>query len=79
MSIVPRGGWAGCKLLTTPAASDYVSLAIGHPSVHLEELAYGKPTQDVFDNVQKPLLLLPANVRTLPRNYLDTNSIDSIG
>jgi hypothetical protein len=56
-----RGGWVGCHLLANEEdAKEYTSLAIGHPSVHLEHFAWQKDIQALFDRVQKPLLMLPA-------------------
>ncbi len=57
-----RGGWVCCHLLSSPIHEDFVACAIGHPSVHLEELAWGGSNQALFDTVQKPVLLMPANV-----------------
>ena len=54
------GGWVGTHLLANEEdAKNYTCLAIGHPSVHLEEYAFGKSIQDLFDRAQKPILMLP--------------------
>jgi hypothetical protein len=55
-----RGGWVGCQLLASSSADHFICLAIGHPSVHLEERAFQKSTQELIDRVQKPVLLLPS-------------------
>jgi hypothetical protein len=70
MHIYCRGGWVGCKVLASPAYNDFTCLAIGHPSVHLEEYAFKKSTQELFDAVQKPLLLQPARVSFKHQNFL---------
>lgn len=57
-----RGGWVGCHLLSTPAFEKYSCLAIGHPSVSLEEWAFGRNVQALIDGVQRPVLFLPAKV-----------------
>jgi hypothetical protein len=55
-----RGGWVGCHLLSSIHASNYRCLAIGHPSVSLEEWAFGRNTQQLIDSVQKPVLFMPS-------------------
>lgn len=47
-------------LVNEEDAKEYTCLAIGHPSVHLEQYAWQKDIQALFDRVQKPLLMLPA-------------------
>jgi hypothetical protein len=55
-----RGGWVACHALSSDLAPHFQACAIGHPSCHLEQ-AWGRNPQDLFDTVQAPILLLPAN------------------
>ena len=58
-----RGGWVGCKILADAVlASNYLSLAIPHPSVQLEQMVFGGDTQALVDQVQRPVLFMPAKV-----------------
>ena len=67
-----RGGWVGTYMLSSPGYENFVCQAIGHPSVHLEERAFQRSIQDLFDRVQRPTLLLPT--RGDPDGYRESGS-----
>jgi hypothetical protein len=72
MAIGFYGGWIACHALSRPdLASLYTVCAIGHPSCHLESLFGGDP-QELFDALEVPILLLPAN--NDPLKYHETGS-----
>jgi len=54
------GGWVGAHLLSSAHGRHYSCMAIGHPSISLEEWAFGKNTQALIDSVTKPMLFMPA-------------------
>ncbi len=58
-----RGGWVGAHVLSSDLAENFLSLAIPHPSVQLEQMVWGRPVIDLINTVKKPMLFMPAKVR----------------
>jgi len=55
------GGWIGFLALADPDFHNkYLSIAIAHPSVSLEQMIFGRPVADLVDKVTKPVLFMPA-------------------
>lgn len=58
---INRGAWAGCHLVAdTEAQSEYVCMAMGHPSIHVETFYWKLDTQALVDRTNIPVFILPA-------------------
>jgi hypothetical protein len=60
-----RGGWVGAHALSSDLADRFLSLAIPHPSISLENMVWGRSVQELVDRVQKPMLFMPAKVSSV--------------
>ena len=55
------GGWVVNQILADDSLPELVkSATIWHPSVHVEELVFGRDTEALIKKAQRPILLMPA-------------------
>jgi len=61
-----RGGWVTAHVLADPdLANNFTCAAIAHPNITLEDRIFGGNTAELFNRIQKPLLLIPTRVSAI--------------